>query len=162
MGYETKADAIRGKVCELLIKAYEEGKEKKTIRAGDIDDINLPNVCQAMTGNKMKYACPGFEFKILNVKDNQERTGHAARPSTNFWVTYQIIPEASTKPDSANSHHSVRNNQNIHQPTRLGPSAASAPHTLEERLKALKYMKDESIITESEFDEKIREILERL
>ena len=156
------AEEIRNEICRLLQEDYSEGKLTREIRAGDVDDVNLPNVCQAMTGQKIRTHCSDFLVEVTSVRDNQGRTGPTARPSTNFWVTYKIVADSSSKrSEERNAPYKNgrwRKNENIESETRV----QDGPSTLEERLKALKYMKDEGIITEDDFNTKIREILDRL
>ena len=156
----SKADSIRQKIKEKIDKARALGQTTVRLQAGHFAHVNLPNVCQAMTGRKLEREA---NVTIMVIEDNQGREGPEARPSTRFWVTYQLDPIHESLPPITNSassnepSHSSRPRE-TDQPDELTKKQLEAGRLLRE----LKAWFDEGVINQEDYESKKKEILARL
>ncbi len=149
------ANDIRHTLNEKFFKpAKIKGLNEIKISAGEIDNVNIPNICQAMTGQKIQDE---YSVKIISVRDNKNRFGLEAKPSTKFEVTYSLDPNYEPINNNSQNNHKIR--------TQKIDTNHSISYTLEDKLKAIKILKeymDEDIITKDEFESKKKEILNNL
>lgn len=168
------ADQVREKVWAILRQRMAKGETVVAIKAGEIDYINLPNVCQAMSGKKIERHQDEFAVEIIRKWDERNggyNEGSKARPSTTFFVEYKITSTdgARISPETIETDANAQSKAVTDKPV-PHQSASQTEVTLEplsileakEKLDKLKELRKDEYIDDEAYTAQVKEILDRL